>query len=293
MAVRFIIDSAADIVPAEAEALGLIHLPLKVIFGEEEYSDSVDLTHHEFYEKLIENDEIPTTSQINPGVFMSAYQKVVDEGDTAVVITLSGKLSGTYQSAMIALDGFEDKIFVVDSESVCVGERILIQLGLKLRDQGLSAAEIAAELDLQKKHVRVLALLDTLEYLKKGGRISAAVAFAGNLLSIKPVIAIENGEVSLVGKARGSKKGNNLLRELITNCGGINFDKPFALAYSGLSDRLLQKYIEDSSEIWSSHAETLPISTVGCTIGTHAGPGAVAVAFFENRFSHKKSPTDS
>ena len=282
MAVRFIIDSASDIVPAEAEALGLIHIPMKVIFGEEEYSDSVDLTHREFYEKLIENDEIPTTSQINPGVFMSAYQKVADNGDTAVVITLSGKLSGTYQSAMIALDGFEDKIFVVDSESVCVGERILIQMGLKLRDQGLSAAEIAAELDLQKKHVRVLALLDTLEYLKKGGRISAAVAFAGNLLSIKPVIAIENGEVSLVGKARGSKKGNNLLRELITNCGGINFDKPFALAYSGLSDRLLQKYIEDSSEIWSSHAETLPISTVGCTIGTHAGPGAVAVAFFEN-----------
>ena len=282
MAVRFIIDSASDIVPAEAEALGLIHIPMKVIFGEEEYSDSVDLTHREFYEKLIENDEIPTTSQINPGVFMSAYQKVADNGDTAVVITLSGKLSGTYQSAMIALDGFEDKIFVVDSESVCVGERILIQLGLKLRDQGLSAAEIAAELDLQKKHVHVLALLDTLEYLKKGGRISAAVAFAGNLLSIKPVIAIENGEVSLVGKARGSKKGNNLLRELITNCGGINFDKPFALAYSGLSDRLLHKYIEDSSEIWSSHAETLPISTVGCTIGTHAGPGAVAVAFFEN-----------
>ncbi len=282
MAVRFIIDSAADIIPAEAEALGLIHLPLKVIFGETEYSDSIDLTHKEFYEKLIESDEIPTTSQINPGMFISAYQKVVEEGDTAVVITLSGKLSGTYQSAMIALDGFEDKVFVVDSESVCVGERILIQLGLKLRDQGLSASEIAAELDIQKKHVRVLALLDTLEYLKKGGRISAAVAFAGNLLSIKPVIAIENGEVSLVGKARGSKKGNNLLRELITNCGGINFDKPFALAYSGLSDRLLQKYIEDSSEIWSSHTETLPISTIGCTIGTHAGPGAVAVAFFEN-----------
>ncbi len=282
MAVRFIIDSAADIIPAEAESLGLIHLPLKVIFGETEYSDSIDLTHKEFYEKLIENDEIPTTSQINPGMFISAYQKIVDEGDTAVVITLSGKLSGTYQSAMIALDGFEDKVFVVDSESVCVGERILIQQGLKLRDQGLSAAEIAAELDIQKKHVRVLALLDTLEYLKKGGRISAAVAFAGNLLSIKPVIAIENGEVSLVGKARGSKKGNNLLRELIANCGGINFDKPFALAYSGLSDRLLQKYIEDSSEIWSSHTETLPISTIGCTIGTHAGPGAVAVAFFEN-----------
>ena len=282
MAIRFIIDSAADIIPSEAEALGLIHIPLKVIFGEMEYSDAVDLTHKEFYEKLIEGDEFPKTSQINPDTFASVFQKVVDDGDTAVVITLSGKLSGTYQSAMIAAEDFEGKVFVVDSENVCIGERILIQYGLKLRDQGFHSSEIAAELDVQKKHIRVLALLDTLEYLKKGGRISAAVAFAGNVLSIKPVIAVENGEVSLVGKARGSKKGNNLLRELITNCGGINFDKPYALAYSGLSDHLLQKYIEDSAEIWAPHAEKLPISSVGCTIGTHVGPGAVAVAFFEN-----------
>lgn len=282
MAIRFIIDSAADIIPSEAEALGLIHIPLKVMFGEMEYSDAVDLTHKEFYEKLIEGDEFPKTSQINPNTFASVFRKVVDDGDTAVVITLSGKLSGTYQSAMIAAEDFEGKVFVVDSENVCIGERILIQYGLKLRDQGFHSSEIAAELDVQKKHIRVLALLDTLEYLKKGGRISAAVAFAGNVLSIKPVIAVENGEVSLVGKARGSKKGNNLLRELITNCGGINFDKPYALAYSGLSDHLLQKYIEDSAEIWAPHAEKLPISSVGCTIGTHVGPGAVAVAFFEN-----------
>ena len=282
MAIRFIIDSAADIIPSEAEALGLIHIPLKVMFGEMEYSDAVDLTHKEFYEKLIEGDEFPKTSQINPNTFASVFRKVVDDGDTAVVITLSGKLSGTYQSAMIAAEDFEGKVFVVDSENVCIGERILIQYGLKLRDQGFHSSEIAAELDVQKKHIRVLALLDTLEYLKKGGRISAAVAFAGNVLSIKPVIAVENGEVSLVGKARGSKKGNNLLRELIANCGGINFDKPYALAYSGLSDHLLQKYIEDSAEIWASHAEKLPISSVGCTIGTHVGPGAVAVAFFEN-----------
>ena len=280
MSVKIIVDSTSDLIPAVKERVEVV--PLTIRFDDEEFIDGVTINHKMFYEKLIESDVIPTTSQATPSAFVPYFDKIKEDGDTAVVITLSGKLSGTYQSAMIALDGFEDKIFVVDSESVCVGERILIQLGLKLRDQGLSAAEIAAELDLQKKHVRVLALLDTLEYLKKGGRISAAVAFAGNLLSIKPVIAIENGEVSLVGKARGSKKGNNLLRELITNCGGINFDKPFALAYSGLSDRLLQKYIEDSSEIWSSHAETLPISTVGCTIGTHAGPGAVAVAFFEN-----------
>lgn len=94
-------------------------------------------------------------------------------------------------------------------------------------------------------------------------------------------ISLEDGEVSLIGKARGSKQGNNLLRELIEKCGGINFEKPFALAYSGLSDKLLQKYIKDSAELWEGKVEELPISTVGCAIGTHAGPGAIAIAFFE------------
>lgn len=282
MAIQFIIDSASDIIPAEAEKLGLIHLPLKVIFGEEEYSDAVNLTHTEFYEKLIESDALPKTSQVNPDAFEQAYKKVVEAGDTAVVVTLSSKLSGTYQSAVIAAEDYEGQIFVVDSENVCIGERILIQRGLALRNQGLSAAEIKARLDEEKHHIRLLALLDTLEYLKKGGRISPAVALAGNILSIKPVIAVENGEVSLVGKARGSKKGNNLLRELVENCGGINFEKPYALAYSGLSDALLKKYVEDSGELWKSSAEELPITTVGCTIGTHVGPGAIAVAFFEN-----------
>lgn len=282
MAIQFIIDSASDILPAEAYSLGLIHLPLKVIFGDEEFSDAVDLTHKQFYEKLVESDVHPKTSQINPDTFEQAFRQVAEAGDTAVVITLSGKLSGTYQSAMIAAADYEDCIYVVDSETVCVGERILIERGLELRRQGLSAAEIKAVLDQEKKHIRVLALLDTLEFLKRGGRISSAVALAGNILSIKPVIAIENGEVTLVGKARGSKKGNNLLRELIQNCGGINFSKPYALAYSGLSSALAQKYVEDSAEIWKDAADSITLTTVGCTIGTHAGPGAVAVAFFEN-----------
>ena len=280
MAVQFIIDSASDILPGEAQELGLIHLPLTVLFGEETYRDAVDLTHEGFYEKLVENDVLPTTSQIPPGDFSAAYEKVVESGDEAVVITLSGKLSGTWQSAVIAAEGYEDRIFVVDSENVTIGERILVQLGLVLRNQGLSAREIAAGLDEEKKNIRLLALLDTLEYLKKGGRISAATAFAGGLLSIKPVIAVEDGLVAMKGKARGSKQGNNLLRQLVEECGGIDFQKPFALAYSGLSDKLLQKYIADSGELWKGMAEFLPISTVGCTIGTHAGPGAVAVAFF-------------
>ena len=281
MAVRFIVDSAADILPGQAAELGLIHIPLKVFFGGQEFSDAVDLTHQAFYEKLVESDVLPTTSQIPPAEFQAAYEQVVTNGDTAVVVTVSGKLSGTYQSAVIAAADYEGKIFVVDSESVSLGERILVQRGLALGDAGLSAREIAQALDREKHNIRVMALLDTLEYLKKGGRISAATALAGSLLSIKPVIALQDGEVVMVGKARGSRYGNNLLRELVVKCGGIDFEKPFCLAYSGLSDALLRKYIDDSAELWRDHAEELPVATVGCAIGTHVGPGAIAVAFFD------------
>lgn len=282
MAVKFIIDSGADILPEECAKLDIIHLPLKVIFGDQEYNDAVDMTHREFYERLVECDTIPTTSQVPPGDFADACQKVVAAGDTAVIVTISGKLSGTYQSAVIAASDFSGQIYVVDSQSVSLGVRILVQHGLALRDQGFSAGEIAAVLDSIKNKIHVMALLDTLEYLKKGGRISSAVALAGSLLSIKPVVAAEDGAVVMVGKARGSRQGNNLLRQLIDKCGGINFDMPFCLAYSGLSDALLQKYITDSAELWEGKTDALPIATIGCTIGTHAGPGAVAIAFFEN-----------
>ena len=282
MAIRFIVDSGCDILPSEAEQLGIIHLPLKVLFGQQEHLDAVDLTHRAFYEKLVESDQLPTTCQVPPAEFAEAYEKVVAAGDTAVVVTVSGKLSGTYQSAVIASEDYEGKIFVVDSENVSLGQRILIQQGLRYRDAGLSAKEIAERLEQEKKQIRVLALLDTLEYLKKGGRISAATALAGSLLSIKPVVTVDEGAVVMAGKARGSKQGNNLLRVLVEKSGGIDFSRPLCLAYSGLSDMMLRKYIEDSEELWQGHDDCLQIVTVGCAIGTHAGPGAVAVAFFVN-----------
>lgn len=281
MAVRFVIDSASDILPEEAALLGLTHLPLKVLFGTDEYADGVNLSHRTFYEKLVESDVLPTTCQVPPGEFEAAFRALTGNGDTVVAVTLSSRLSGTWQSAVIAAEDFPGKVFVVDSKSVSIGIRILVLRGLELAAQGLSAQEIADALDQEKEQIRVMALVDTLEYLKKGGRISAATALAGSLLSIKPVIAMEDGAVAMVGKARGSRQGNNLLRELITKCGGIRFSKPFALAYSGLSDALLQKYIADSSELWQDCGQPLSINTVGCAIGTHVGPGAIAVAFFE------------
>ena len=280
MAVRIIVDSACDFLPEQIRQMKLDMLPIRTTFGDEEFLDGVNMTHEEFFEKLVESDIFPKTSQVSPYEYEQKYKEIKAAGDTAVCITLSSKLSGCYQSANIALDGYEDCITVVDSSNVCIGEKILVQYAVRLRDEGRSVKEIVQAIEEKKGKIRLIALLDTLEYLKKGGRISAAAAIAGSVLSIKPVIAIEHGEVVVLGKARGSRNGNNMLKELIKKEGGIHFDMPYALAYSGLSDALLQKYIEDSRELFEGHVEELPIGSIGCTIGTHIGPGAIAAAFF-------------
>ena len=280
MSIRIICDSASDISKEMAQKWDVTVLPIKTIFGEQEYLDGVNMTHQEFFEKLIETDELPTTSQIAPYDYEKAFKEVVEAGDTAICITISSKLSGCHQSAHIAGDEYPENVFIVDSDHVCIGEQILVKLAVKLRNEGKSAQEIVEILNKEKKNIRLIALLDTLEYLKKGGRISGAAAFAGTLLSIKPVIGVVDGEVTVVGKARGSKNGNNMLMSLVEKEGGIHFDKPYCLAYSGLSDALLQKYIKDSAKLYEGKVDMLPICTIGSTIGTHVGPGAIAAAFF-------------
>lgn len=279
MKIRIITDSGCDMLPPYAPNLTV--LPLTITFGEESFLDGVELDHHRFYEKLIEGEELPTTSQIAPAAFEEAFQKAVDAGEAVVCVTLSSKLSGTYQSARIAAEGFAGQVWVVDSENVTIGQRLLVERAVELAGQGLDAAQLSARLDQEKKDIRLVALLDTLEYLKRGGRISPSIAMVGGLLSIKPVVAVENGEVVLLGKARGSKNGNNLLIQLIQKTSGVDFGRPYRLGYTGLDDGLLQKYIADSVQLWQDHVEELPVSTVGGAIGTHVGPGAVAVAFFQ------------
>lgn len=280
MSVRIIVDSASDITAEQARALKVDVLPLKTIFGEEEFLDGVNLSHEGFYEKLVESDVHPTTSQIPPFEFEEKFREVKEAGDTAVCITVSGKLSGTIQSAHIAAEDYEDVITIVDSENVAIGERLLVDLAVRLREKGKNAREIASVLEEEKKKVRLIALLDTLEYLKKGGRISGTAAAVGGVLSIKPVVAIEEGLIVTLGKARGSKNGQNLLREYSERQGSIDYSKPCYFAYTGLSDALLKKYMTDSAELYEGFGYEVPICTIGSTIGTHAGPGAIAVAFF-------------
>lgn len=276
--IRIITDSASDMPYDYREDVTVV--PLHVRFGAEEYLDGVNLSHREFYEKLIENEELPTTSQVAPFAFEEAYEKARQAGEQVIVITISGKLSGTYQSACIASADYEDMVCVIDSENVTVGERALVEYAIRLVDEGKDIQEIADTINREKKNIHVVGLLDTLEYLKKGGRISKTVAFVGGMLSIKPVISIENGEVAMLGKARGSKQGNNLLVQQIEKAGGIDFAKPYYLGYAGLDDTLLQKYIADSAHIWKEHTDRLETMSVGGAIGTHVGPGAIAVAFF-------------
>lgn len=278
MSVKIIIDSTSDTTAAIRERLTVV--PLTILFGQEEYVDGVTINHRMFYEKLIESDVLPTTSQATPEAFMRAFEKVADDGDEAVVITVSSRLSGTYQSAMIAAQDFEN-IHIVDSGSVAIGGGILAELALRYMDEGNSAAEIAEKLREDSRKICVLAMLDTLEYLKRGGRISRTAAIAGGLLNIKPVISVADGEIIVQGKARGSKQANNLLVREIEKSGGVDFSKPCLLGYTGLSDELIRKYMADSAALWQDSVSELCITPVGSVVGTHAGPGAIAVAFFK------------
>lgn len=278
MKTRIIVDSTADLTP---EIKALVHaVPLTVHFGDEEYIDGVTIGKKEFYEKLIESDVLPTTSQATPDAFMKEFDKVKEAGDAAVVITVSSNLSGTYQSAMIAAEEY-DNIYVVDGATAAIGTGILVELAIRLLNEGKSAKEIADILEKEKEKILIVALIDTLEYLKKGGRISKTVSMVGGMLNIKPVVSVDNGVINILGKARGSKMGNNLLVEEINKAGGVDFTKPVLMGYTGISDALLLKYIEDSKHIWEGNLEEIRYEPIGSVIGTHAGPGAVAVAFFK------------
>lgn len=279
MSTRIIVDSTVDM--AERYAKKAIVVPLSLHFGEETFIDGVTIDRRRFYERLVvESDVLPTTSQPSPAAFEKAFDEVTAAGDSAVVLTVSSKVSGTFQSANIAAAEYEN-IFVVDTCSASIGSGILAEYAIDCAERGMPAAELAAHLEQKRNNISVIALLDTLEYLKKGGRISKTTAFAGSLLGIHPVITMENGEVALVGKARGSKQGNNLLVQKIEQSGGVDFSNPILLGYTGLDDTLLQKYKEDSKHIWQQGRAELDSVCVCSVIGTYGGPGAVIAAFFK------------
>ena len=271
--VKIVVDSTADMRQEIREQVEMVHLT--VHFGKEEYVDRIDLSSHAFYKKLQTCKDLPTTSQAAPYAFSEVFEPLVEEGHEVVAIVVSGALSGTCQSANIAAVDHPGKVFVVDSRSIAIGSGILAEYAVELRNKGLGAAEIAREIEAVKDKVKLFAVVDTLEFLQRGGRVSKTVAIAGGMLSVKPLIGLEDGSIKMMGKARGNKQANALMDEKISQL-GIDWDKPCMLGYTGVSDELLQKYRAQSG-IWTGDVYG---STVSGVVGTHAGPGAVAVAFF-------------
>lgn len=196
--IQIITDAGSDIVDCSRPDLTV--LPMTIRFGEEEYLDGVNLTHRQFYEKMIETQVLPTTSQPSPYAFETAIRKIHEQGDIALIITISSKLSGTWQSANIAAAETGGEVYIVDSLNVAVGEKAIVEYALRMKDAGTDIHTIVDTLNREKENLRVIALLDTLEYLQKGGRISKTVAIAGSLLSIKPVVSVVDGEVALLGR---------------------------------------------------------------------------------------------
>ncbi len=283
MAVKIMIDSASDIGSEEAKKLGIIMLPIEVTFGDKQYQDGVDLMPKEFYEKLIASKELPKTSLINQFRWEEAYKEATKDGSELVVLTLSSKISGTYQAALSAAESFKGKVYVVDSMSAAAGERLLGQYALNLAKQNKTAKEIVDLLENNKSRVKVYAMINTLEYLKKGGRISAFTAFAGALMGIKPVVGMIDGEVKVIGKAMGVKKGFSYLNELAKNWTSIDYSMPFGLLWSGTERTMVEKYIQENQSIWQDKTDKMPDYILGGTIGTHIGPNSVGIAYFEKQ----------
>ena len=278
--IRILTDSASDILPAEAEQLGVTVIPLNVTLEDGTIlRDGVDMTPSAYYEILAGCRKLPTTSQPSPELFENFFLEAAAAGDEVIGIFLSHALSGTYQCAKLAADMANvDNVLFVDSGHVCLSEALLVRLAVQLRDSGKTAGQIAAILEHAKEHLHLVAAIDDLKYLRKGGRLPAAVAVAGGMLGIKPLITIQDGKVAMAGKARGLPGAYVALFKKTEEMGGINPAFPALAGYTVSLREVtpIQTYLRDNLQ-----QEDLLVRQIGCVIGTHAGPGAFGIAFFD------------
>lgn len=280
--IRIITDSASDIPNNDSIPANLSIMPLTIFFGEEEYLDGKTITNEEYYNKLTGGDILPKTSQVTPYDFEQEIQKALDNGEKVIVITLSSGLSGTYQSACIAASNFDKDVAVIDSFMATVSEQILVKYALELVEQGMEYDKIVETLENDKKKIKLVGPLDTLEYLKKGGRISAAAAVFGSALSIKPIITVVEGKVEVIAKARGRRNAiESTLKIVRESETGIDFDKPYAVGYSGNDKDMLNIFIESSKTNGNVNIENWPVVSIGSTIGTYTGPDSIIFGYFE------------
>ena len=272
--VQIITDSTSDLTPQQAKEKNVAVIPLTVHFGEEQFLDGIELSPRAFYEKLAKTETLPHTSQINPYTFTEVFSNYTKAGDDIVGIFISSKLSGTYQSAVLAKEELNSsQIFLVDSQSATFGQGILVEIAVRMRDEGKTAREIQSCLLSLAGRLRLVAMVDTLKYLKMGGRISSSTALIGTMLGINPMISVENGVVENIGKVRGQKSAFRFMKEY-TEKYPPDLSYPMAFGHSACPERM-----EELISYMNFPVSSMITGEIGAVIGTHAGPKATGLAY--------------
>ena len=275
--IRIVTDSAADLTARDLDIPGVFVVPMGITFADgTSTEDDGTMTKDEFFARLAEDSKLPRTSQPSPATYIQLFEDAAAAGDEVIVITIAQKLSGTFQCAGLAAAETDAKVYVIDSETATQGEAIIVREAVRLREQGLSASRIAAELETFKKRVRVVAIVDSLKHLQKGGRLPAAVAIVGGALGIKPVLALWDGAIRLVDKGRGRPGALVAMFRQLDKQGGVDPAYGYTLLYS--DDKQLtapvHHYMHHNLQLTGGR-----VGQIGPTIGTHIGPGAVGIAF--------------
>ena len=277
MAVQIITDSTSDLTEQEQRELNVHMLHMRVIFEDGVYTDGVDITKEQFYEKQAQAKILPKTTQVNPQEYCDAFEPLLAGGDEVVAIIMSSRLSGTFQSAQIAKDMPKggERLHLVDSLNVTIGEGLLVREAVRMRDAGATGAQIAAALEELKHRVRFVAFIGTLKYLKMGGRISTSTAVLGTMLGISPVVAIVDGEVKSVGQVRGKQK---ILSYTLDFFREYPVDSRHCVVF-GHSRCLETMEVYRDKCVQALGIRDYAWDELGAVIGTHSGPGCYGVAY--------------
>ncbi len=278
MAIKIVTDTSSNISIEEAIKLNIEMLPIGINFGDESYDDIYELSMDDFYKKLVSSKSFPKTTQVSPSKMLDIFEKAKDNGDEIITLLISSKLSGTHNTACVLANQLEyDKIYTVDTLNTVVSLRILVMEACRLRDDGKSAKEIVDHINNISRRIRLLAVVDTLEYLCKGGRLSKTAMILGEFLKIKPIIAIENGEVTVKAKCRGTIKASVKMKDLI-NESPIDKDYPVYFIYTmtpNKMDRLI------STIALSLGIKEYQTSNISGAVGSHIGPDAAGIVYIE------------
>jgi len=281
MAIRLVVDSSSDLPKAFIKENNIKVVPLYVIFGKDEYKDGTDISPSEFYSKLKSSEDMPSTSQVTPSRFIKAFTEIIDKNDEVLCITIGSNASGTCQAAFLAKEEMESEdISVIDSNCLSMGTGYIVFLAVELINKGLERDEIVSRLKpYTQNKIEHLFCVDTIEFLKKGGRIKASKAFVAEILNIKPILNVKDAITQPIGKVRGRKKVIPYYLSHIEKT--MDFDANSFLSVAHSEDlEFAQEFIDAFKEKFNWN-KPIYVSEIGATIGTHTGPGVLALFYIK------------